>query len=449
MKNLKRLVVLSVSITLCIIQSLSVAQPKGPDNDFPYPEIGKACPDFILNEIHNYPKSKASLEDFRGKWLILDFWTRWCTGCIASFPETNQLNKEFRDKVQIVLVGMDDKLVRNTYEKFRKKYDLYMTVAFDSTTHKRFGIQSYPYIMWIDDKGIIRAITDKSELTAANLKACINGENPELVRKVDLLVPQPKKSYDWKKPFLVDGNGGNAGDFLYRSVLTQWTRDLQVAYNGYFIPAGKLGNEVLLRGAPLKALYQVAYGDTITMVPLFNFKNSYGTYWPRPVLELADTSEFRVDFTSGKNIYCYDLIAPPGKKKKLEMQRMMQRDLQNYFGYKVTVEKRLMPYWKLVASEGAGEKLRAKGKHERLSGDGHTNVVFKGEPMSSLVSILWGKNQLAPPIIDETGISHTIDLSLEAYLDDLNDVKKSLQKNGLDLVKGQKEMKVIVIRSEN
>src|SRR5438309_1226849 len=109
-------------IALGLIQSVALAQPKTSGDDFNYPEIGKPCPDFTLNEIYNYPKSKASLQDFKGKWLILDFWSRGCTACIQSFPKLNELTKEFKDKVQIVLVGVDDKLIRKMYEKFRQKY---------------------------------------------------------------------------------------------------------------------------------------------------------------------------------------------------------------------------------------------------------------------------------------------------------------------------------------
>src|SRR6266487_544306 len=128
---MKYLIQLFVAAFLCLVQSFAGAQPKASGDDFNYPEIGKPCPDFTLNGILNYPKSKASLQDFKGKWLILDFWSRGCSACIASFPKLNELTKEFKDKAQIVLVGIDenDKLIRKMYEKFRQKYDLSLTTA--------------------------------------------------------------------------------------------------------------------------------------------------------------------------------------------------------------------------------------------------------------------------------------------------------------------------------
>jgi thiol-disulfide isomerase/thioredoxin len=427
--------------------SHALAQPKAPDGEFNYPEIGKECPDFTLNEIYNYSKSKASLQDFRGKWLILDFWTRGCSACISSFPKLNELTKEFRGKVQIVLVGNDDKLIRKMYEKFRQKYNLDLTTAYDSAIHRRFGIPSYPYIMWIDDKGMIRAITDKTDMTASNIQAFLNGENLKLPEKYGLAVREPKKAFDFEKPFLVDGNGGDDGDFIYRTLLTKWRRGMPVAgYSSLPVKRGKSRDEIFMTGVPLKMLYDIAFGDTISHQP--ERTSSYGSYWFEPVLELSDKSAFTFDAQTGENLYIYDMMMPPGKKKS-ELRQTMQHDLQNYFGYKVTIENRVMPYWKLVASDGAGEKLRSKGKHEKIGGDGHTSTILTDEPMSRLIRILWGKNPLGPPIIDETGINHNISIKIEAVLSDLDDVKKSLQKSGLDLVKSQKEMKVIVIRDKN
>lgn len=50
------------------------------------------------------------------------------------------------------------------------------------------------------------------------------------------------------------------------------------------------------------------------------------------------------------------------------------------------------------------------------------------------------------PFIDKTGIEGNIDFELDAVFTDMKDVKRGLQKIGLDLVPGVKEMKVVVIR---
>lgn len=446
---------------LLIAQALSVqSQPKG----LVYPEVGKPLPDVTFNEIHYFSKSQASVQDFKGKWLILDFWTRWCGACIASFPETNQLSKEFADKVQFMLVGIPDnsarlsdevnkktdEKIRPLYEKFRKKYNLELPVAYDSTLARRFGIRSYPHIIWIDEKGIVRAITSKIELTAENITAFVSGKNPTLMPKEDLMGnPYQLPKVDIMKPLLVDGNGGESTDFIYRSLLTRWKYGMPFNYDSYFVSIKEATNaRACFIGVTLSNLYTVAYSDTISTVPLLNFRNSYGKYWITPLLKLSDTSEFSYNYKTGKNVFNYELIVPRDKSKRSLMQQMMQRDLQNYFGYKVTVETRIMPYWKITTLPGAGEKLRARGTQRYWGGDGHSTTVLKAMPMETVINLLWSKYQNAPPFVDETGITYKIDLTLNAILNDLNDVKKELQKNGLVLEKSEKEMKVIVIRDK-
>ena len=50
------------------------------------------------------------------------------------------------------------------------------------------------------------------------------------------------------------------------------------------------------------------------------------------------------------------------------------------------------------------------------------------------------------PIVDETGIGYNIDLTLEFIPFDFDSVKRALEKKGLDIVQGEKEMDVLVIR---
>ncbi len=125
----------------------------------------------------------------------------------------------------------------------------------------------------------------------------------------------------------------------------------------------------------------------------------------------------------------------------------MQRDLQNYFGFDVTVELRMMPCWELVASNIAKEKLKTKGGRPKFDGDYLSGFRLTNQPVFHIIKSLWAMHQLGPPFMDRTGISNNIDFVMESGTFDLNDALECLRKNGLDLVKNEKEMKVIVIRN--
>jgi|GEM_PF-3871412 len=58
-------------------------------------------PDFELR-VNN---KKTSLQDYSGRWLILDFWAQSCRACFDTFPKANQMQLKFHDNLDWVLVG--------------------------------------------------------------------------------------------------------------------------------------------------------------------------------------------------------------------------------------------------------------------------------------------------------------------------------------------------------
>jgi peroxiredoxin len=416
-----------------------------------YPEVGKPCPDFKLMDITHYHDRTASLHDFKGKWLVLDFWNRGCMGCVESFPKMNSLYKECRDKMELISVGYtgsqyykssDDKIIRNLYSKLQQRLNLEIPEAFDSTMFHQFGIEGCPYIVIVNPNGIVKAIT--ISVTAQDMKELISGNTPELEPALNKWQSEDRDDlFDFKKPLLVDNNGGSDSDFLFRSLLTKFHQPIPFLNTYYFVPSPK-NNEVRLAGLTVSNLYQIAYGDTVIPFPQSQ-TSCYGEWWLKPILEVADTSVFYRG-RGEEGLYCYDLIVPPAMANRLYMKEMMKQDLKNYFGYDVKVEKRIMPYWRLIATPDAEKILKTKGGKPIWEGDGLTKLGFTNQPVSNLIKALWARHQSEPPFIDETSITTNLDLTLAGFLKDVPDLKILLQKNGLDLVEGRKEMNVIVIR---
>jgi thiol-disulfide isomerase/thioredoxin len=139
-----------------------------------YPQIGMPCPDILFQEVHHYDKNRIRISDFKGRWLILDLFSTGCRACFQSFPKVNQLQKDFKGKVQFLLVGRDDNFIRDAYEKFRTRLKLDLAIAFDTLSFYHFGVKGVPHLMVIDDKGIVRAIT--SSLTKTNIQDFLNGK---------------------------------------------------------------------------------------------------------------------------------------------------------------------------------------------------------------------------------------------------------------------------------
>ena len=47
------------------------------------------------------------LDDFRGRWGLLDFWSRGCGPCIKAVPELGAVSKEYQDKLAVVSISLD------------------------------------------------------------------------------------------------------------------------------------------------------------------------------------------------------------------------------------------------------------------------------------------------------------------------------------------------------
>ena len=66
----------------------------------------KPAPNFTLN---NFAGEPFSLSEFKEDIIILNFWAAWCSTCIAEIPDMLELTKEYKGKVGVVFVSIDDK----------------------------------------------------------------------------------------------------------------------------------------------------------------------------------------------------------------------------------------------------------------------------------------------------------------------------------------------------
>jgi hypothetical protein len=114
-----------------------------------------------------------------------------------------------------------------------------------------------------------------------------------------------------------------------------------------------------------------------------------------------------------------------------------------------------MPIWKLKALPDAESKLRTKGGKpgdlkETGADGGAAGFSYQNYPISYLhqkIERYLSTQQV--PIIDETGITYNIDVSVDALLTDRDWVIRELRRSGLDLVLENTLMLVLVIREPN
>ncbi len=113
------------------------------------PSVGGTAPGFTLKDING---RTVSLNDLKGKVVLLEFWATWCPPCRKSIPEIEALNRKFFNK-DVVLLGINvegDEALDNV-KNFVNQYNMSYTVLVDNgEASKKYQVSSIPALYLID-----------------------------------------------------------------------------------------------------------------------------------------------------------------------------------------------------------------------------------------------------------------------------------------------------------
>lgn len=122
--------------------------------------IGNVAPDFTQNDTLGQP---VSLTDFRGKYVLLDFWASWCVPCRKDNPNVVKAFNDYKDKGFTVLsVSLDQPGKKEAWLAAIHKDGLTWTHVsdlkfWDNEVAKLYGIKAVPSNFLIDPNGKIVA----------------------------------------------------------------------------------------------------------------------------------------------------------------------------------------------------------------------------------------------------------------------------------------------------
>lgn len=411
-------------------------------------DVGDQVPDFELSNLINYPKSTASISDFRGKLVILDFWTTGCAGCVLQWPKLLSLQEKFEDRLQIVLVNdrQDSTTIRKAFERRRKIAGINMTLPTlynDTIAQKLFPHQGVPFVAWISPDGKVLGLTDGVAVQQTNIESILAGEEVAFHRWIDRDKTIP---YDYSKPMFVDGNGGQSKNLLWHSMLTASTDSLQQVM--LLRTDSLLGYYATAVDRPIIDLYRMAYSDRSHW--------DRGTHLELPlsrvILEVKDSKKYVERTERGlnyDNFYNYQLTSPPVSRERL--QKAMQIDLDKYFGLKAEWQKRKVKCLVLRTQDSSRVTYKS-GEEAFLVGDG--NLYMNQIPMKRLMYDLEysSKYYISPyPLIDDTHIKGLIGGIKEDFVDveDPDILNKALQKYGMSFTLEERVLDMLVIREED
>lgn len=115
-------------------------------------EAGDRAPGFRLEDEQGIG---VSLDDYRGKVVLLNFWATWCPPCVQEMPSLNATYEGFRDDGFVVLGISVDEDARQ-YADFLRDAGVTFPTARDPerSVSTRYGTMKYPesYLISRDGK---------------------------------------------------------------------------------------------------------------------------------------------------------------------------------------------------------------------------------------------------------------------------------------------------------
>lgn len=99
------------------------------------------------------------LSDYKGQYILLDFWSRVCGPCVAAPPELETIAKQYKGKVVVVSLSVDIESVWK--EECKRSVDNWLQLSDGlgmSGLAAHYGVRSLPTFVYISPEGTILQI---------------------------------------------------------------------------------------------------------------------------------------------------------------------------------------------------------------------------------------------------------------------------------------------------
>ncbi len=401
-----------------------------------YLSIGDTVPNITFTKILNYSQQSASLADFKGKIVILDFWATWCPPCIKGLPKLSELQHRFNDKVIVLPVNLGEfgESEADVVNFLNKRKEINLPSIYDKEQALRgyFPFSGIPHCVVIDENRVIRAVTVSDYVNEEYIVSLLKGEYPSIYFKNDIVDRVHSESIDKVR--------GAEDSTEYSSHLTRHIP-------GIFTDENWEGNgsfKMTMFNFSIAQLYARAFQ-----------KDSY--HFSRVLLESpgmkekyfvpASSDRQQFDQWIAANTYCYELKVPDFLRDK--RFAIMLADLNNYFGMRLGIRGRLetrkVPCYMLMRAASPAIIKQKCSEEKNLLRHITGQIEIIDVSADQLVVGLAAKNR-SKPVVNGTGLNFPVTVVIKGgNLSDLQDVNIHLKRIGLALVEVTTDVEMIIL----
>jgi len=400
-------------------------------------KIGDKVPDELWKlplQVVNYPggKSKVTLDDYRGKLIILDFWATWCSACLAGMPKMHKLQNQFADDLTVLPITKEnnpEKLLHFLENSNAIKDLKIFTVFGDTTFNKMFDHRLIPHYVWIGSNGTVEAITSTFDINQQNIKAILEGSQMDGLGA--------KKDVDPNLPLI------GAKDIPLSKIQGSF-----VLYKGRLEGTGS--------GYRARDFGELV-GVTWNNLPLVSIFKKIGSHFienfndKQLLIEMDNSSEliFKGSVEDRErwnhaNVYTLEFLTK--KKNYSTMYEEILHQLNSQLDFQISIQTKETKCLVL---------RKSNNKFPETEGGAYINSFYTNKlgqmrnvPVSHLIAWLNNRKFSDLLVIDDTQTDSNIDLTLDTELPDLASLQKILKNKGLILEGAIMPIEFMLIRKK-
>ncbi len=122
------------------------------------PELARArmAPPFAVTTTDG---QRLSLDDLKGKVVLVDFWATWCAPCREALPRVKSIAKKFEGQPLVVLsvsLDTDEQRWKDFIASHEMTWPQYRDAGFAGPMAKSFGVEAIPHTFTVDADGVLQ-----------------------------------------------------------------------------------------------------------------------------------------------------------------------------------------------------------------------------------------------------------------------------------------------------